>query len=293
MVMANPYITSPGRMGTSDNSYIGNLIDGAQFGFAAHPEYIDGGTPLIMPPVIPIMVRSPGMMASLPQMLQMLKAMVERMPINIDGVDFTPSLETTTIPASPNGQMLTMPTNMRVEQTSPVWEIPEMNGMCVFQTFFSWMNMIRDTGTNASTLSDIAAYLNATTIPPHVMSTFTMDVLMLQFDMTYHPDNLIDAYILSSMFPTSIGSAGYKRTYGENAPQTRSINFASVLIRDRNTKVIGQRIARVLNLHKQNSNFAAPITTDIESILQGMGYEAETAYMTKSWGPIGADAAAI
>lgn len=289
-VMTDALLTNAGRLASADNATVANIAAGAQYGFGNHLPDIDAATPLIMSPIVPIITHAPTMFQYLPNFYETLKALVERMTISITGVDPHYTLQEAQIPAGADGQMLNMPTNARRDQVSPVMEFPELTGNLVWNFFRTWMRMIKDPDTQASSLAGIIP--DGTTLSPHVMSMFTMDVLFLQYDTTLQPQNLIDAYFVTNMWPNDIGNAGYqKSTVGESHYNNRTINFHGVLQHNRNTRVVGQNIAEVLQLHRYNYDFATPVATDIESMIQNTGLQAEVAEIASAFGPMGGNAA--
>lgn len=196
-VQSNPLVFNANRMGAFDTSTVANIVDSAQLGFGPHIPSIDGATPLVMRPILPIVTHTPTMFDNLSNYSQNLKALIERCPISIDGIDPHQTIEAQSIPIGHDGQELYMPTNARREQLNPSWTMPDFNGMLTYKLFQYWQWMIKDPDTQASSLAGVIA--PGTSLNPHVMSMFTMDVLFIQYDITLQPQNILDAYFITNM----------------------------------------------------------------------------------------------
>ncbi len=283
-VMTNALITNAGLLGTGDNSSVANVIDGAQYGFGNHLPNIDAATPLIMRPIVPIIVHAPTMFQNVPNMSDVLKALVERHATRIENIDPQYTIETSTVPSGNDGQELNMPTNARRAQLSPTMTFPELTGNLVWNFFRQWLRMIKDPDTQASSLAGIVP--SGSAISQQVMSSFTMDMLFIQYDNTLRPENIIDAYFISQMWPYDIGPAGFTKQLGVSERPDRTISFYGVLQHNRNTRAVGQQIAEVLQLHLINYDYATPVALDIESAIQDEGLQYEVSQLSNTFAPV-------
>jgi hypothetical protein len=215
----------------------------------------------------------PTMFANVQYAAPILKALIERHAKEISGIDFGYQLETSSTPVGQDGQEMHMPTNSKRTSVNPTFTWQEITGNLVWNFIKNWIEMIKHPDTQASSLSAINL---GTPMSPMLMSYFSMDVLFIQFDPTFRPENIIDAFFVTNMFPTETGMGGWKRQIGHSDMIDRTIAFTGVLQHNRNTKVAGQVIADALGLHRSNYDFAAPIATSIDANIQGFGLDYQT-----------------
>ena len=283
-VQQTPLVYTAGRLGSMDDSAVANINDSAQLGFGPHVASIDGATPLVQRPIVPIVTHTPTMFDYMPNYSKNLKTLIERCPISIDGIDPHLTIEAQSIPIGHDSQELYMPTNAKREQLNPTFTLPDFNGMLTYNLFRYWQWMIKDPDTQASSLAGVVA--PGTKLDPHVMSMFTMDVLFIQYDTTMQPQNILDAYFITNMWPYDIGTPGYKFENATSEVPRRTINFYGVLQHNRNTRLIGRSVAEVLGLHLRNYDYAAPATYEIENRLSGMGLSYEMTNVADTYKPI-------
>lgn len=288
-IMTGALTSNAGRLAAGDLMSVANIVEGGQYGFGNHIPNIDAATPLVLRPIVPVITHVPTMFQYLTDFPETLKALVERHTTRIDGIDLQYTLEDATVPSGQDGQELHMPTNARRAAISPSMAMPEIAGNLVWNFFTYWMRLIKDPDTQASSLAGVIP--TGTTLQPHVMSMFTMDMLVIQYDTTLQPQNIIDAYFIVTMWPYDAGPAGYTKQLGNSEHQERTIQFHGVIQHNRNTRVIGQNIATVLKLHTYDYNFAVPAATDVESRVQGDGVAHEAAEIASTFVPLGGNAA--
>lgn len=289
-VSTQPYIYNAGRVAAGDDMTVANIVQGAQYGFAPSIPDMDVITPLVLRPVVPIVTHVPTMMTNYqPKSASILKNLVECHAKRIDGIDPSYTIEGASVPAGPDGQELFTPTNAKRAQLSPSMTFDEINGNLVWSFFRDWMRMIKDPDTQASSLAGVIE--PGTTLQPHVMSFFSMDVLFIQYDITMQSQNIIDAYFVTSMWPNDIGAAGYKKEVGVSDHPERTIAFYGVLQHNRQTRAIGKKIAEVLQLHRYNADFEAPAATDVEAAIKSEGIANEIAQAMANDTPLGGNSA--
>ena len=277
----SPLLFNAGRLGTLPTDTVANIAVGGQLGLGSHLVNIDAATPLIMPPIVPIVMHMPTMFANIQYYAEVLKALVERHAKTIDGIDFGYTLETEATPSGHDGQTLKIPTNARRGEVSPSMVFSELNGMLVWNFFKNWMHMIKSPDTQAATLGGLTT--NSSTIPPQTLSVFSMDVMFIQYDTTLRPENILDGYMIAGMYPTDIGQGGFKREIGQSTMPERTIAFTGIVQHNDATKQKAIDIAQLLALHSVNYRKAEPVVASIESQLAQQGVQLEVQQST-AWG---------
>lgn len=272
------------RITAGDSMYRANLAQGGQFGFGNHLKRIDAATPLVLMPCICIITHVPTIFRLIPGWPQYLKDLIELNCIAIDGIDIEYNMDTGQIPAGANGQQNRVPTTLKLNEVSPSFRFPELTGNCVWHFFLAWMKALKNPETQASTLAGIIQPNQY--IKPLVSSDMCMDMLVIQYDITMQPENIIDAYFIMNMFPTSAGGAGYRKELGEASVPDRNIQMVGIIQHNQNTRGIGVNIARQLDLKTIDYNFAAPIATNVESGIQDMGLQYQAAADQTAFNPV-------
>ena len=276
-------ITNAAYLGALPTDTVANLMSGAgQVGLGVNLPLIDAVTPQVMMPIYPVVLHAPTMFIPYPNMIPTLKGLIETHARTITGIDFQQTLDAQPTPIGHDGQQLNMPTDAKRSQVSPSFEMQELTGNLVINFFKTWMYMIKYPDTQASILSA----LESGTLSPQLLSYFTMDVIFLQFDQTMRPELLIDAFIVSAMWPNETGMFGFERQVSQSKVLDRTIQFHGVLQHNKNTKQLGVYVAQALAMHTVNYQFAAPSTPGIESNLQGLGLEAAVAADTSAFTPV-------
>ena len=263
------------RICAGDSMWRANIAQGGQYGFGMHLKTIDAITPVVFMPLIVVITHVPTVFRLLPGWPQFLKSLVELNAIAIDGVDIEYNMDTGEAPAGPNGQAIVVPTALKLNRPSPNMRFIELTGNPIWNFFTNWQEICRSSDTGASTLAGIIQ--PGQYIRPLVLSDWSMDMALIQFDSTMQPENIIDGYFLCGSFPLSAGAAGYQKQLGEQHIQERNVSFAGFLQRNMNTRAAIINIARMLKLNQLNFNFAQPIATNVESGLQDMGLQMQAA----------------
>lgn len=268
--MVNAFINNATGIAAGD-SKIANISAGAQLGLGARLTLLDAATPLAFSPAVVIVTHTPTMFKDIQYADAILKTLVERHAKSITGIDFGYTLEQQETPAGHDGQQLKMPTHSKRTDVSPSMVFQEINGNLVWQFHRRWMSLIRDPDTNASAM----AAWDTDDLSPQLLSSFSMDIAVIQFDPTMRPENIIDAAMITGMWPTETGNFGFQREIGTTQLQERTIPYTGVVQHNDNTRTAAQNIAKVLNLHKANFNVAPPIAEQIEDRLGDKGISAE------------------
>ena len=247
--------------GISSNALASNLTQSGQLGVGVKFTKLDGATPAVFNPVVCIVLNTPSMWDRYPKLQEMLRAIVETHAKTISGIDFGYTLETTDTPVGHDGQTLKVPTRTTRGAVNPSITVPEYPGMPVYNLFKQWIFDIQHPDTNASALpANIGdtARLQDSDIPGWFMSAYSMSMICIQYDPSGLPDRIYDACVITNMFPTEIGEIGFERSIGQTKPMERSINFSGLVQHNEMTKALGISVAKMLNMHKVNYNFALP-----------------------------------
>ena len=276
-------ISNAGLIGATDSSTIADISYGAQLGYGPNLPQIDGATPLVMAPVVAIVTHIPTMFANVNNAPETLKALVERHAKEITGIDFGYQLDGSPTPVGQDGQEMYMPTNSKRTPVTPTFTWQELQGNLVWNFHKNWIEMIKQPDTQASMLSSLDL---GTAMAPMLMSSFTMDILFIQFDSTMRPENIIDAWFITNMWPQETGLIGAKRQIGHSEMPERQVAYYGVLQHNRNTKSVGQIIAAQLGLHRANYDFAVPASVSIDSNISDMGLEAQSTSNQAAFGSL-------
>lgn len=247
-------------LGVGSEALVSNLTQSGQLGTGIKFTKLDGATPAVFNPVVCIVLNTPSMWDKFPKLQEMLRAIVETHAKTISGIDFGYTLETTDTPVGHDGQTLKVPTRTTRGAVNPSITVPEYPGMPVYNLFKQWIFDIQHPDTNASALPANVGNsgLNSSDIPGWFMSAYSMSMICIQYDPSGLPDRIYDACVITNMFPTEIGEIGFERSIGQTKPMERSINFSGLVQHNEMTKALGISVAKMLNMHKVNYNFALP-----------------------------------
>lgn len=267
--MDNALIANGGRFGPSPNSYIANIQDGGQNGFGPLLRNLDANTPVVFLPVQVVVVRAPTFLNYIPDGVRIFKALMETHMTVMDGIDPTYTMDTDGTPVGRDTQMQNVPTRQVRSQITPTCTWPEKIGNVVWNLGRLWFNAMRDVDTQASSMAGIIP--SGTRLPPHVSSMYAADIMLIQYDTTYRPENIIGAQYLTNFFPTDIGGPGYQMNTIETHRPDRTFTFNCIVQDNNNTVAAAKAIAALTGLHTVNFQDALPIAEQIEAQLQNMG----------------------
>ena len=255
-----------------ETSQVANIANGAQLGMGAHLQKIDAATPLVMTPAVAIVTHAPTMFDNIPYAKEILKALIERHTRSITGIDFGYTLDSSPVLLGHDGQELNIPTDSKRTAVNPTFTMPELQGNLVWNFFKMWISLIRHPDTNASALSSVLA---EGAFDPMVYSSFSMDMCVIQFDPTFHPDNIISAYFYTAMYPQETGMVGIQRELGTTQVMERTIPMTGIVQDNKRTHEAGIQIARALNLHRADYSVMPAVAQAIESTLANAGVQKE------------------
>lgn len=270
-VLTDSLLKQVANIASNPTATFNNLNVGAQLGLGPRLANIDGSTPITFSPVVPIITHVPTMFSKIDGMSELLKTLVERHTKAISGIDFGVELEDTTAFMLADGQEAKIPTKAKRTAIAPNMTFAEVKGNLVWNFFKTWIYMINNPDTHASSLAAVADDMD-----PFVYSYFCMDVMFINFDETMLPGNIIDATFVTTMYPKLTGNIGAKREVSTiDGGIERSIDFNGILQHNTAVYNAAKSIAETLQLHKANFHYATPIATAIEANSQDMGLQAE------------------
>lgn len=279
-----------------DKSQPVNVLVGGQNGYGPRLPQIDAATPITFNPIVPVITHMPSLFKHYEGMDKIWKALIEQYARSIDGIDFGYTLEEAAVPIGGDGQEIKVPTNARRTPVDPSisWSA-EMPGNIIWEATRLWMMMYRDPDTQVSRLSAELAADNAQ-FDPMLMSAFSMSILFIQYDNTMRPDNIITAFFVSNMWPKETGMLGAKMEVGTSEIKERTVPFTGIVQHNAQTVKVGVQVAHMLNLHKINYDFAAPVSDSLEDSLAAAGIGREISETKETFNqdiPTGSDKALL
>lgn len=280
-------------LGSHLQGTVANVSRSGQNGTGVRITKLDGATPLVFNPVIPVVLTVPTMWNKFPQKQEILRALMETHARNITGIDFSYALETSQVQIGHDGQQMDAPTKTTRSQVNPSATFTEYTGNIIYKFFQDWMFDIQHPDTNASALP--AMGVMGENMPGWTMSAYSMSMLFIQPDPTGLPDRIIDAFVICNMFPKDMGEIGFQRQLGTSETKERSINFSGIVQHNNNTKELGIRVMKMLGLHRINYNNALPgltgsvnpntaIQEDLKKLEGGLHWEANAGVDRKPYG---------
>ncbi len=273
--MSNSLIANGGAFAASPSSYIANLRDSGQLGFGPLLANLDANTPPVFLPLQLVVTHVPTIFNYIENGAAIFKALFETHLVSLEGIDFAYSMEVDGTPVGRDGQMQNVPTKQVRSQISPTALWPEKIGNVVYNFGRVWMNAMHDIDTQAASMAGIIP--SGTTLPPLVASMYAADIMLIQYDSTYRPENIIDAFALTNFFPTEIGAPGYQLNALEARRPDRNFTFTCIVQHNNNTVNVAKSLATLTNLHLVNYQDALPIARGIEAQLEGEGMQYQAA----------------
>lgn len=260
------------NIANNPSATINDIEKGGQLGIGPRLAMIDAASPLVFAPAVPIITHIPTMFNKVPPMKGILKALVERHSKTITGVDFGYEMDEGSAYILADGQEAKVPTKNKRTAISPNMTFAEIQGNLVWNFFRQWMNMICSPDTHFSSL---ASMTQDEGLDPFVYSYFSMDMLLISFDPTMLPKNIIDAVFITTMWPKTTGQLGLKREIATSETPERSIDFNGIVQHNSAVFKAAVAIAETLKLHTANFQIATPVASEIESNSKNLGVEAE------------------
>lgn len=251
--MSDALIDKYTSLGIAENTAVANMARSGQLGTGIRFPLLDGATPAVFPPAVGFVLQLPSMWDSYPARQDTLKALVETHG-KWSGIDVSYSLETGDSMQYRDGQSMKVPLKTTRSPVNPSFSFMELSGNPGWNLFRKWLFDISHPDTNMSVLS--AVMTNRGDIPGWYMSAYSMTMLFVQPDPSGIPDRIMDAVIITNMFPTEIGELGIQRNIGTVETKERSISFTGLLQHNENTRLLGVAMMEEAKIHTINYDFA-------------------------------------
>ena len=241
--------------GTANEAFIPNIgssgapIQG-QNGFINDYHQLDTSTPLVFGQLIPTLIHAPNIFEIYDSITHLtltrfLKFLVESHASSITGIDIEYTLETVSSPSGQDSQQYIVPSKTSLTQPSPSFTWDELNNNIIFNFIKNWLFLIRHPKTQTSSrnyLLQNEPQITGANLKPLVSSDISMTVLFTQYGAGGFKEDIIDAYLITNMFPTGSSPAGYQRNVSENVKPERNINFTGFLEHSPTILAFAQRI---------------------------------------------------
>lgn len=249
-------------LGITDTAWVANTDLGGQLGLGLRAPNLDASAPLVLPNVVPIVIHTPTMYNDNLPMQYIMKNMVECFAKSITGIDVNYTEDFDETPVGHDGQNLSFPKKTKRAGINPNIIYQELLGNPFWNAHRKWMTDFQNPDTNVSYvgMSD-----ELTIVPSH----YSMSVLFIQYDLTHRPDNIIDAFIVSNMFPQETGALGSEKQIAEHRSIERSISYTGLLHHTNQIRLIAKEVATAMAIHTVNYWKDAPsISQGVEGHIQ-------------------------
>ena len=270
-VMNGSIIANGGSFGSTPSSPIADVVDGGQLGLGPLLANLDANTPPVFLPAQIVVTHVPTFFNYIPNGTAIFKSLFETHLVSLDGINPTYTMDVDGTPVGRDGQMQNVGTKQTRSQITPTATWPEKIGNVIWNMGRMWMNAIHDIDTQAASMAGLIP--STTALPPHVASMFAADLMVIQYDTTYRPENIIGAQFLTNFFPTEIGGPEYTMNVTESHRPDRTFTFTAIAQDNNNTVAVAKSLATLTNLHLINYQDALPIAQSIESQLSNEGME--------------------
>ena len=242
--MANQFLKNMESIGVRKEASVANLIDiGGHLGLGLSAANMDSATPLVLPSLSAFVIATPVMYNNNPHMKAVIKNMMECHSKSITGVSPNYTGEVSDTPIGFDSQTLQYPTQVKRAPVSPSITYQELRGNIIWNIHRTWMTDTRDPDTGYS-------FIGMEDDLPFASSTYTVSMLFIQNDITGRPDQMIDSWIVTNMWPTETGDLGSEKTTGEAKGMERSISYTGLLHHTDKTREIGYKVSQAMNIHK-------------------------------------------
>lgn len=276
-------IKNPAKI-LSNNAYSANVKLGGQNGFIKHLDLLDASTPLVLRPATVVVASVPTVFKYIPDGPLMFKTVFESFVTNITGIDFSITLDTSPAVNGNDGQPLDAPTDAKRTPISPSIVLPEISGNPFWTIFGNWIKIIRHPDTQASSLAGLIG--PNVKLPPHVVSSYACDLLVIQYDSTLQPENIVDGFFITNVFPKTTGNFGLQKEMGTNIRPERTIELTGIMQNNENTKIVAQNVATILAYHTLDPDIAPPVVGNTSDIMENSSLAREAADI-RNWNVLG------
>lgn len=261
----------------------GDLQKGGQNGVGSRVMSVDGATPQPFPPAVVVVIHEPTMWDGRYNILQMQhKSLWEQHAKNITGIGVGYTMDSHDLPYGHDGQQYSMPTKNKRNAVSPSIEMDEILGNLAWNMHALYLRHICHPDTCASVLSAI----DENGVPPWVWSTFTFSICVIQPDATSLYNRILDAWVITNMWPSETGDIDTKKTIGDTSVPQRTFPHKGVVTHNENTRELGRLIFAAMNYHKVNYDYALTYQ-GLNGRLTGMGIEGTVAEALRDFGLLG------
>lgn len=243
--MTKSLIAGAEELGVIEGTPVPDFTLGQQLGIAPHIDNIDSSTPLVVPPVLLVVLQTPTMWDAYPKLYRSLKTCMESCAKSVTGIDPGYTMETQSTPGGQDGQQILTPSNAKRTEMSPSFVFQERPGNPIWNLMRKWITDTQDPDTK---IAFQGLKLNGNI--NYVMSSYSMTMMALMFDMTGRTENLMDAVLMTNMFPLATGELGMQRVPGETLTPERSVNFSCLYRHNAYTRAAGVELANQLQLDK-------------------------------------------
>ena len=271
-------------LGIRESQWVANTSVGGQLGLGLGPANLDAASPIVFPPVVPIVVHLPKMYDDNTNMLFIMKNMVECYSKSISGIGLNYTVDFDETPVGHDGQNMSYPKKTKRASVSPSIAYQELIGNPFWNVHRKWITDFSDPDTNYS-------YIGLAETLQIVPSDYSMSVLFIQFDLTARPDNIIDAFIISNMFPQETGELGSEKNIAESRGIERSVTYTGLIHHNDTIRTMAKEVAEAMNVHtikyfKDNVTVQFGIEGHVDKGIQESGLAQEiTDYLADAGSP--------
>ncbi len=251
-----------------------NIQQGGQLGFHNRSVSMDGATPLPLHCAHVFVLQMPRFWDRFPGTQRAYKAMIELNATSIDGIDMAYTLDAQDVEIGHDGQMASMPTLTKRTAVSPSVTLNEVGGNVFWNLNLMWLKHISHPDTTASLL----ASLYGDNLEQWVWSTFTATWLIVQPDPTGLYNRIVDAHVITNIFPNETGAFGIKRQIGAADLAKRTVSYKGVWTHNEHTRELGRLVMKAINAHRPNLDYA--LTWD--GVHNGIGDKGHQAFLARS-----------
>lgn len=257
---------------------------GGQFGFA--PDFSEwvSNQAYVRRHVIPILLEAPRFFQLMPNpdvWVRNLRALVERHPRSIEGLNKGLTVTTDETPVGGGGEMQEEVTDVKRARSQPVFAYHDKYGN-VFQNFFhDWITYgLMDPDSKVATIGTLAAGQYPSDM---LADMYSMTVIFIEPDPTHR--KVVKAWLSTNMFPKMTGDMLGSRDL-TNAMQLTdiSIEFAAITQTGLGVDLFAQSILDGINITDANPYTMQPFISDYSPDVarEPSGYQAEIDKMAET-----------
>jgi hypothetical protein len=260
--------------GVMPKGHVSNVgVVGGMNGIAPNIPNANASTPAVFNAVDIAILSLPGMMAKRQTWCRNMKTILETCGSSITGIDFGLTMNGQDVAGGFDGQKRKMPTYPTISQPAPTWKIPELLGNLVWNSVRMWLTEINHPHTNAGYSRAIKDF-GIKNLPPHVWSTFSMTMMVIQRDNSGHSSRIMEAALYTAMWPEATGDLGLERNMEASSKIIeRDLKFNSVVICNDSTRKLGYNVAEYLDATGVNFDASPVGVSSVSDNLKDMGIE--------------------